>query len=179
MNKFGKINWALTAVLLAIILGLLILLLVMMDGGKPADLQQNPGTTESASSAQGVLDILSITDDHQMVTVTTNFCSVKYPYAFSDLVRVETVNEDAKTALLFTAYINGVKTNIYELVFGGQSGTKVGDLAVDGETVGVFVVFYPAVPGQDESSRLAFIAAQETINDVTASLRENGNFTPV
>ena len=107
MNGTGKINWILIVVLLTVILALLTILAANMDAGQPADPGQPPATTES--TPQQTLEILSIVEDNEQVTVTTNVCVVKYPYAFSDLVRVEAVNTDEKTALLFAANLDGVK----------------------------------------------------------------------
>ena len=80
--------------------------------------------------------------------------------------------------MLFTAYLNGTKMKLYELSFGDQSGMKVGTLTFGQNSVDVCATIYEPIPGQDEGSRIAFIAAQETFNDVALSLLENANFVP-
>ena len=190
MNQFGKINWGLLIVLLTVILVLLIVLVVNLDKAQEQDpAMQTPGTqvtepsdpTGSSGPEEKGLVIKNIEElGNEVVAVTTNYCQVQYPYAFSDMVKVEAVNEENKTALQFFALINGVNYKIYEIIFDGQGDLKIGTLSLEEgvRSVEVRATIYGPDPNLDENARLAFNAARETFNDVAMSLYENANFIP-
>ena len=188
MDKVGKYMWIIIAVLLAVILFLLILLVGNLEKARQPVIQEEPGTSVSTPTSEpsgpnqndvpGSLTIGSITEQGDVVIVNTNYCQIKYPYAFSDLVQVEAINQGERSVLLFTAYLNGSKVKLYELSFGDQGGMKVGTLSFGQNAVDVHATIYEPIPGQDEGSRIAFIAAQETFNDVASSLLDNANFVP-
>lgn len=172
----GRINWIpIIAVLIAIFV-ILMVVVTNLDNrniNDPADGQQS-----SQTAAMEPLSVLTVTDQGDQVIVATNYCAVKYPYAMSDLVQVETVNEDNKATLRFYTTLNSMKMPLYELVFGGQEELLLGTITVGSRELPVYVVIHEVSPTLDDSSRFAFVAAQETLNDVTTSMKENSNFVP-
>jgi hypothetical protein len=69
---------------------------------------------------------------------------------------------------------------MFALGFGGSEGTLLGTVDVDKTAmdVPVWLIFYTEDPDMDPDSRSSFYAAQESVNDVVASLTENEGFTP-
>lgn len=185
MNQSGKMNWILIAVLLAIILGLLVTLLLIVDNGQGPEQPESPSATESTpnnpTENTQQLEILRIEEQGESVVVITNLCRVKYPYAFSDLIQVEQINSDEKVALRFYAVINGKRAELYELAFGGQGNLQVGALMRPNvaEPMLVYAEIFAAPSDLKEDERIAFIAAQETFNDVVNSLQDNEMFVPM
>ena len=116
----------------------------------------------------------------EMMVVDTSYGNVKFPYAFSDLIGVEALNQGNQTALTFTARIDGQNEELYTIWFNGSKGMTAGSMDLqDGETpITVTLVIYN--PGRNLSGDdlTTFYATQETVNDVLSSLEETGNFIP-
>lgn len=126
------------------------------------------------------LTVGSMERQGETMVVDTSYGEVKFPYAFSDLIRVEAFNQGNQTALTFTARIGGQDEKLYTIWFNSPEGTAAGSMDLkDGEDpVTVTLVFYQPDAELSEGDRTTFYATQETVNDVLASLEEGGNFTP-
>ena len=183
MYRYGKLNWIVIAALLAVIVVLLVLLIGNLEKPQPpVDQDKNPSTevTQPSEPQEIHLEIEKVEEQADVVVVTTNYCEIKYPYAFSDLVKVEAVNDDGIMSLLFVAQIEESKIKLYELFLGGEKGMHIGSLTLSqGQgPVDVYAVIYEADANVNADNRITFIAAQETFNDVMVSLMENENFVP-
>lgn len=120
-----------------------------------------------------VLSILSETVEGESVVVETSYCTVKYPFAFSDVVKVEAVEGGEYTALRFFAVTGSGEHPAFDLEFFGGSGTELGSMEIEGGTARVSVSFHePEGFGEGEES--TFYAVQEIFNDVLQSLAESG-----
>ena len=178
MNTYGKLNWALIVALLAVVLVLLIVLVAGLDNGKlSAETEREPGQATS-EPVSGGLEVLSIQEQDAQVIVTTSYCVVKYPYAFSDLVQVETINQDEKASLRFYTVLDETKLYLYELVFDGTGSIPLGTITVGQKVMGVSAVIHQPGATLEGDVRVAFVAAQETFNDVVLSLKDNSNYVP-
>lgn len=179
MNVYGKSKWTLIIALLAVVLVLLMILVIGLDNGKfSPETEQTPEQSTSAEAGSNGLEILDIQEEKNDVIVTTSYCVVKYPYAFSDLVQVETINRDEKTALCFYTVLNETKMPLYELVFEGMANIPLGTITVGKSVMGVSAIVHAPATTLEGDVRLAFVAAQETFHDVVLSLEENANFVP-
>lgn len=114
----------------------------------------------------------------QSWVVETSYLNVTLPYAFSDYIDVTAVNEDIAAALDFRVKTSTMEEKLYTLWFGGTAGEQVGSFDPgDGQgRVPVMVVFYDLPAGLSEDDQGTFKAAQETVNDVLASLTEAPGF---
>lgn len=152
----------------------LITIVCLLLCGNDAPQNQDPERGPLKELTVGVME-----RQGETVVVETSYGAVKFPYAFSDLISVEALNQEKQTALIFTARIGGQPEKIYTIWFNGSEGAAAGTMDLnDGETpVQVTLVFHePNVTGEDLTT---FYATQETVNDVLASLQEGGSFTPV
>ena len=122
------------------------------------------------------LVVESVTEQEDAMLVTTTYGTVKYPFAFSDIISVEAETFEDYAVLSFSTMIDGAEVKLYALQFNGTEGTPVGTLKVDGEKYVVTSQFYEANNISD-NSMATFYATQETINDVLRSLSENEGFT--
>lgn len=165
---------------------LLALILVLTTGCKkkqPEQIQQEqiqseqtqtvaPEETEPATLP--ALEITEILEEGDLVTVTTTFGTVSYPFAFSDLLSVA-VEEDR---LVFNANLEEA-VPVFVIRFDDQAPIRLGSFyfSQTQQTLIVSAELMELPEGMD-ASQSGFYAAQETFNDVVNSLSENQNFTP-
>ena len=165
------------------VLVLLIAVLVIL-GRDQAPEEVVPGTTTEApvteiNSNMKPLLVENVKEQGDTVTVETTYGTVKYPYAFSDLVIVEAQTFENHAVLEFKAELGGTECKLYTLTFAlarDEEGIPVGKLKVDGETYVVTAMFHD-VTGLDDDNLVTFSAVQETFNDVVNSLSDNEGFT--
>lgn len=180
--KQRKMLTAAIAVASAILVLLIAVLLILGRDKAPEEVV--PGTTTEApvteirSNVKAML-VESIQEEGDTVIVQTTYGTVKYPYAFSDLVIVEAQTFENHAVLEFKAELDGTEYKLYTLTFAldrGEEGIPVGELPVDGKTYVVTALFHD-VTGLDDDNMVTFYAVQETFNDVVNSLSENEGFT--
>lgn len=126
------------------------------------------------------LSVEEITEEGDMVALSTTYGELRYPFAFSDLIRVEAENTQSSAALKFFAEISGAEYPLFTLSFHGEEGAVIGSMPIPdaGEPVPVCVEIYGLEAELDESDQITFYAVQETVNDVLASLMEIEGFVP-
>ena len=135
--------------------------------------------TEPAEPTDPVLEVTDTQEQGEDILVSTSYCTLRYPFAFSDLITVTAAPEEE--SLLFTAVLEDAQVPVFALRFGVQAGIEAGtlQLPVTGETVSVGIDLMELPEDLDQAHHASFYAAQEVINDVIASLEENEAFTPV
>lgn len=161
----------LSCVLLAVALAVLGVSLGIMMGQ-----ESEPEGQEGQQIEKLVIE--SVEEQGDQMVVSTSYCQVKYPYAFSDLIQVEAVNHEGGARLVFFATIEGQRADLYALCFGEAGNVPMGTLKIGENTLAVSTKLFQAEQGLDKDLQYVFVAAQETFNDVAASLRENEKFTP-
>ena len=145
---------------------------------QPAD-EDNAISPEQSEPSRLELTVESVEQEEQTMVITTSYCVLKYPFAFSDLIRVTAVEQDGLPALLFHAYLNGTEYPIFSIVFDGAEGIPVGTLELsDGTTVSVTAQLYEADGSLEQDMLRSFYAAQENFNDIINSLTDAEGFTP-
>lgn len=146
------------------------------EGDEPENSESEAVLEEDAFTE---LTVDSIEEQGDAVIVTTSYGTVKYPYAFSDVIAVSTENEENSARLIFSVLIGTEEFPSYTLIFNGTEGILIGSVAIGGENsaVPVYVEFHEAGNLGEEMAG-TFNAVQETFNDVLTSLCENGNFVP-
>lgn len=160
-----------------------IVVIALVGGGRnDGEAGSDDDTRTNASQKKESLDELSVESVEEQgdaVVVSTTYCTLKYPFAFADLIRVEAIDHEGSAALEFIAEIDGVSYKLYTILFGSSAGIPVGtiELGEDEEEYDVNVLFHELEEEVGESERTTFYATQETFNDVVASMAENENFT--
>lgn len=155
-------------IVLAVVLVLMIVVLAV--------LLKNQGPGLNTDSQMKELNIQSITEQEDTMVVLTTYGTVKYPFAFSDILSVEAKNFDSYASLEFSVLIDEKSVLLYALLFNGTEGMPVGTLQVDGETYEVTSQLYDAEDVSDDDM-VTIYAVQETFNDVLSSLSENSGYT--
>jgi len=144
------------------------------------DIQTLPTEEVSTTASQPVdiLEILAYREADARVMVETSWCTVAYPYAFSDLMKVSCSNGEMTGRLEFGAQLEQGVCPLFYLSFGEESGFLLGRLTLPetGEVVEVWAGLYSLDAELTDAERDACLVGQESINDVIASLNENGNF---
>lgn len=166
---------------------LLILAAALLAGcGSDAPAQTTGAAEETTQPAEtqtvpvDVLEVVEIREEGTLVAAETSYCTVSYPYAFSDLMALSCLQENGADYLVFSADASNGEYPVFYLCFGEDTGILLGQLVlpVTGETVPVYAGLYTLDDNVAESDRDTCLAVQECVNDVIASLGENENFTP-
>ena len=110
-----------------------------------------------------------------MMVVKTTYGTIQYPFAFSDLIRIETDTFEKDAQMVFSAFVGEEEVKLYTLYFNRAAGIPLGTLTVDGAKYTVTAEIHDLVYANEEN-RLTYQAAQETFNDVAMSLEENEHF---
>ena len=162
------------------VLAVLIVVGILVGGGVLSPDQTQPSKEASTPAARPVLTVDSVAEQGDQMVVSSSYVTVQYPFAFSDLIKVTAVDTDERVQLEFKAVLEGKEYPMFALGFGGSEGTLLGTVDVDKTAmdVPVCLIFYSEDPDMDPGSRSSFYAAQESVNDVVASLTENEGFTP-
>lgn len=132
----------------------------------------------SSGNEEGRLSIETTTQNGDWITVKTSFINFRYPFAFSDIIEVETYNEGLSSQLRFYANIDGKKLLNYVIYFNSNEGISCGTLKLQGE-IPVSVEFEKAPKKLSEDWLNTFYAVQETFNDVLKSMEENKAFISI
>lgn len=140
-----------------------------------------PAVVETTVPEYAVLTVDGTEDQGDVVAVTTSFGQLKYPFAFSDLIKISASNALDVAELNFIAQISGEEYPLFTIRFGGgEEDILLGTMEIPGEDAArnVYVRF-----GDVEEAALGehlntYLAAQEIFNDVVISLAENAGFTP-
>lgn len=143
---------------------------------KPEDEPDLPAQTTQATEPEKPLGALSIEDIYRQgssMLVKTSYLDLEFPYAFSDVIFVEAVNENGVAALKFSTKTATMDEPLYTIWFGGTVGEAIGTYA---GKFPVTVEFFSLPKNLSEDDQGTFKATQETFNDVLQSMHENENF---
>lgn len=131
---------------------------------------------ENASSNSGTeIVIYDQQELENTILVQTSYCSLKYPFALSDVILIEAQGQ----ALVFSARMQSGTYPIYTIRFCEEGEMVVGTIRLPDESQEqpVSVVFHDAPQGLSQDDERTFFAAQDTFTEVWLSLGENENFT--
>lgn len=173
-RKIGLKN--LLVLILASVFVILVVVAFLLPGSSPENPAGSDGSPTSPNHAEDMV-IHSIQEQGQTILVTTSYGTVRYPFAFSDIISVEAVTEEDRAALVFTANINDNFEPIFTLWFNGDTGIICGFMEMKEGTCPVRVEFMPVPEDLHADYLLTFYAAQESVNEVLSSLNENANYT--
>ena len=166
-------------ILLAVLIAL-VAVVVILDRSTAHE-TPNSSTPAAASPDIGyegeILELLvqSAQEQGNVVVVKTTYCTLEYPFAFSDLIRIETETFEKDAQMVFSAFVGEEEVKLYTLYFNRAVGIPLGTLTVEGVKYTVTAEIHDLVYA-NEDNRLTYQAAQETFNDVAMSLEENDNF---
>lgn len=130
---------------------------------------------ETETTPAQTLQILSSREEGAWVLVDTTYVSVRYPFAFSDLIRVEPENGGTER-LIFRVQIGSTTFDMFAVCFDDSGIIDLGTVSLPGGEIRPLTAeVYPVPDTLDADGRNTYLAAQESFNDVVASLGENEN----
>ncbi|MBQ8029477.1 MAG: hypothetical protein IJ262_08755 [Clostridia bacterium] len=135
--------------------------------------QLNNGSSENNDGTG--LSIVSYTENGEWMEVETSYGKFHYPFAFSDIIKIEAVNKGVSAQLRFSAKIEDKIIDAYTIYFNEPKGVPCGILKMS-EEIPVTVEFENAPKKLDDDWLITFNAVQETFNDVLISMSENNDF---
>ncbi len=146
---------------------------------QPSDKQETQPTSQTNEERPEIV-LFSTQEQDDAVIVQTSYGDLRYPYAYSDLIRVSANNTDGVRALEFYARLPSGTYSIYTICFYSAEGISIGTLQLpsDAQPEPVGVVFHEAPASLGEDDLRSFYAAQDTFTDVWLSFAENEAFVP-
>ncbi len=130
---------------------------------------------ENDQNENNGLSVMSVTESGEWMIVKTSYITLRYPFAFSDIIDVEAYNDESVSQLRFYSNLDGKKILNYVIYFNSDEGIPCGTIKLNGEIpVSVELKDVPRKLSKDWAS--TYYAVQETFNDVLKSMKENSNF---
>lgn len=135
--------------------------------------------TEVTEPARKELTIESVQQQDAMMVLQTSYGTMKYSFAFSDLIEAVAINGNSQAALEWYVHIGEADYLLFTITFNGSEGELLGTMVIEADQPAepVHMVFCAADEKLEDSGLQTFYAAQEVVNDVIASLAENEAFT--
>lgn len=141
-------------------------------GNSSSEVSQDAGS--AAAGDETVSDV---------VEIKTNYGTLSYPIGFEEIVTFEESDNDGVQSYEFSAVLNDEQIKVYTISFSQDVREDLGELlgtidGDDGETVNVYFAPVEDIVNDkmSEDDQNTVYAAQETVNDVIASLHENKSF---
>lgn len=125
------------------------------------------GKEENKFNSEETITKSIITQFGDKMVISTKYGDISYPYAFSDVIKVNELDEGK--SFVFIVATNDFSSEIYKICFEADEGTYLGK-TLEEKTVSIKVYDVPEEIRED--SLTTFYAAQETLNDVIASIYE-------
>ncbi len=146
--------------------------------GKP---EENGSPTEETASVSEEelfpkLIIESVEEQEDFVLMKTSYGVLKYPFAFSDILKCYPMTYEDSAKMEFCAEINGDEYTVFCIVFGESEGIFLGTAEIGEAKTDVYAEFYSPQGIEDDGVLKTFYAAQECFNDISVSLFENPGF---
>lgn len=134
--------------------------------------------TEDPGTSHLEFLIYSVEQEQDMMVVSTSYGQMRYPFAFSDLLMINPVNQMNNSSAEFCMRLNDQEYRAFEIIFNGEEGNLIGhiELEKDMPAEPVYGVFYAPDESIAEGDLSTFYAVQEIFNDIVRSLGENENF---
>ncbi len=136
---------------------------------------------ESYATAQKELLIYEVEATNDDILIKTSYGDMRFPYSFSDIIRVDAVSNDTTKALEFSVDLADAVYPIYTISFTDPEGMCIGSLLLPEERKPYYVTVTLHAPDEtlQGDDLLTFQAAQETFNDIWVSMMDNDGFTPI
>lgn len=140
---------------------------------------QTVPATEATVPTRKELTIDSVEQQNDMMVLKTSYGTVKYSFAFSDLIEIVATNQDTQAALEWFVLVGEEKYPLFTISFNGSEGELLGTMVVEADKPAeqVRMLFFAADGNLEDAELQTFYAAQEVLNNVIASLTDNETFT--
>lgn len=137
------------------------------------------GSTEpAATDAAEPTFPMTAEEQGENVVLTTEYGTLQYPAAFSDVVVVKAMEHGEGRALEFYGRIADQELPLFTIWFGYDHGDLIGTLVEeDGTGVEVYLEIFELEETLAEGDQNTYYAAQEIVNTVLASCMENARFS--
>lgn len=170
--------YALIGLCTVLLVALIIVAVVLTKTRNQVDVKETQPTVETQIP---VLEILGQQEGEDVILVKTSYANVKYPFAFSELIHVRATDTESVKTLEFYTVLGGQEYRLFDVIFGGTEGIRLGDITVPGRstTMPVFAVIHDEGRELDEENKRSYVAARDCFNDVVVSLSDNKGFTPM
>ena len=134
---------------------------------------------EQTKTPRKELVINSVEQQDNMLVVNTSYGTVRYPFAFSDLIEIIAANQEEQSFLEWYVLLGESKYQLFTITFNGTDGVLLGTMVVENgkSAEPVYMQFFAADEKLEGAELETFSAVQEILNDVIMSLEDNEGFT--
>lgn len=113
-------------------------------------------------------------EEDDRIYVTSQYGTLAYSAAFSDVVQVRGVYDEDVAVLKFEGLIGDAAVELFDIRYGETEGELLRQVQTEsGETVDAYLTIHDQPQGLSEDDLNTFYAAQEILNEVMASLMES------
>ena len=124
-----------------------VLIMICISGCQSKNKTDSKDTQSTESSQEKSNDNKSTQEfyssDDEVFEINTDYAVLKYPSEYKEIVKTSVTNENPYT-ISFTTEINKTDIKLFDIVFGGSDGYKLGTLKKDGKSIEVYTVDYSA-----------------------------------
>lgn len=136
------------------------------------------GTSDMSDDSESLI-INAMYEEDDTIRVVTTYGSFSYPFAFSDIIKIEAINGDNSARMKFSACFENLSLPVFTLHFNDDMGIPCGIIKLKGKEIPVSVVLEKEPDNLKDDYKITFLAAQEVFNDVLNSMADNETFTVV
>ena len=112
------------------------------------------------------------TTDEETFSIETRYCVLSYPTKWKDATTV-----DITDTSVYTVSFSAGAVKLFDLMFGGTEGYKLGTLPYNGEVLTISLISYDIdCNSMSEEQFFSYCAMQEDVNVIVSRLIENYGF---
>lgn len=139
------------------------------------DSQEDDGENEEVS-----VTVTTSDEATEVYEIETPYCTLMYPDKWENKVRTEVGVEDICEVKFYCAIEGKPEIELFDVIFGGEEGYKIGELYNDNGTISVYVITYDLEldDSWSENEQLEILGMQEDINTIISNLNELNSFIP-
>lgn len=121
-------------------------------------------------------DISVASTDREVFEIETDYCLLEYPEEWNDQVTTE-VDDSTPYTVKFSTKVDKKKVPLFDLVFGGDKGFKLGTLSTGDEKVDLYIINhdFDEKDFSDEDYKVLCDMCHD-VNVIISKLVEGGNF---
>lgn len=129
-------------------------------------------STDNSESLEAAFSAV-LTEESKIIKVTTQYGTVEYPAAFSDVIQTRTEFRGGVAVLKFEGRIGDAMVELFDICYGEMEDEPLRQIRLeDGTLVYVYLVTYDPPQDMEEDELNTYYAAQEILNDVISSIME-------
>lgn len=114
--------------------------------------------------------------DEEVFRIETAYCDLYYPEKWEDKIEIN-IEDGEQYIIHFTANMENKSVPLFDLIFGGNEGYKLGTLKLDNQEMSLYIIDYEFNQDDfDEQVYFNLCGMCDDVNVIISKLIEDGNF---